>query len=95
MNVTLPDGTVLEGVPDGTTRAELLAKLSANGYDVRRLMTECPRLRVQTRLKACLQRKRYWRGWERRFQTQHAALGKWWGWLTGQMSQSRAGWTQT
>jgi len=39
MNVTLPDGTVLEGVPDGTTRAELLAKLSANGYDVRRLMT--------------------------------------------------------
>ena len=33
MNVTLPDGTVLEGVPDGTTKAQLLQKLKTNGYD--------------------------------------------------------------
>lgn len=34
MNVTLPDGTVLTDIPEGTTKAQLLAKLKANGYDV-------------------------------------------------------------
>ena len=32
MDVTLPDGTVINGVPDGTTKAELTNKLVANGY---------------------------------------------------------------
>lgn len=31
MDVTLPDGTVIHDVPDGTTKAQLSAKLSANG----------------------------------------------------------------
>jgi len=30
MDVQLPDGTLLQGVPDGTTRAQILAKLQAN-----------------------------------------------------------------
>jgi len=34
MDVRLPDGTVIRGVPEGTTKAELTAKLKANGYDV-------------------------------------------------------------
>ena len=33
MDVTLPDGTVVEGVPDGMTKAQLVAKLKSNGYD--------------------------------------------------------------
>lgn len=33
MDVTLPDGTVIQGVPDGTSRAQLVEKLKANGYD--------------------------------------------------------------
>lgn len=33
MDVQLPDGTTLKDVPDGTTKAELIAKLKANGYD--------------------------------------------------------------
>ena len=37
MNVSLPDGTVLRDVPDGTTKAQLRAKLAANGYDVSKL----------------------------------------------------------
>lgn len=32
MNVTLPDGTTIQGVPDGTTQAQLLQKLQANGH---------------------------------------------------------------
>jgi len=32
MDVTLPDGTTIQGVPDGTTKAQLLAKLQANGH---------------------------------------------------------------
>ncbi len=31
MDVTLPDGRVIRGVPDGTTKAQLAAKLKANG----------------------------------------------------------------
>lgn len=34
MDVTLPDGTVVKGVPEGTTKAQLAAKLKANGHDV-------------------------------------------------------------
>lgn len=34
MDVELPDGTVIEGVPEGTTKAQLISKLKAGGYDV-------------------------------------------------------------
>lgn len=34
MDVRLPDGTVLRGVPDGTTKADIVAKLKANGREV-------------------------------------------------------------
>ena len=34
MDVRLPDGTVIKNVPDGTTKADLVAKLQANGYDI-------------------------------------------------------------
>lgn len=34
MDVSLPDGTVVQGVPDGTTRAQLAAKLQAGGHTV-------------------------------------------------------------
>lgn len=37
MDVTLPDGTVVKGVPDNITKAELTAKLAKNGYDVSKL----------------------------------------------------------
>lgn len=31
MNVEMPDGTIIEGVPDGTTRAAVLAKWRGAG----------------------------------------------------------------
>lgn len=34
MDVELPDGTVIEGVPDGTTKADLAARLKRNGMQV-------------------------------------------------------------
>jgi len=34
MDVRLPDGTVIKGVPDGMSKADLTAKLKGNGYDV-------------------------------------------------------------
>jgi hypothetical protein len=34
MDVRLPDGTIIRGVPDGMTREELSAKLRANGYNI-------------------------------------------------------------
>jgi hypothetical protein len=37
MNVELPDGTVINDVPDGISKADLIAKLSANGYDTSKL----------------------------------------------------------
>jgi|GEM_PF-4105386 len=37
MDVELPDGTVIEGVPEGTTKSQLMAKLRASGYDVSKL----------------------------------------------------------
>lgn len=38
MNVRLPDGTVITNVPDNITKAELDAKLSANGYNMTKLV---------------------------------------------------------
>jgi hypothetical protein len=37
MDVRLPDGTVLQNVPEGTTKAQLTEKLRNNGYDVSKL----------------------------------------------------------
>lgn len=37
MDVRLPDGTIINNVPDGTTKAELVDRLARNGYDVSRL----------------------------------------------------------
>lgn len=37
MDVRLPDGTIIQGVPDGMSKAELTAKLAKNGYDVSKL----------------------------------------------------------
>lgn len=34
MNVTLPDGTTIQDVPEGTTKAQLAEKLKANGMNV-------------------------------------------------------------
>lgn len=34
MDVRLPDGTIIQGVPDGTTKADLVAKLKSNGVAV-------------------------------------------------------------
>jgi hypothetical protein len=34
MDVRLPDGTIITGVPEGTTREQLTAKLQANGYAI-------------------------------------------------------------
>lgn len=34
MDVRLPDGTVIKNVPEGTTKAQLVEKLKANGYDI-------------------------------------------------------------
>lgn len=36
MDVVLPNGQTIAGVPDGTTRAQLAAKLQSNGFDVPR-----------------------------------------------------------
>jgi hypothetical protein len=37
MDVRLPDGTIIRNVPDGMSKADLTAKLKANGYDVAQL----------------------------------------------------------
>jgi hypothetical protein len=37
MDVRLPDGTIIKNVPDGMSKADLTAKLSANGYDISKL----------------------------------------------------------
>jgi hypothetical protein len=34
MDVRLPNGDVIQGIPDGTTKAQLVQKLQSNGYDV-------------------------------------------------------------
>ena len=33
MDVRLPDGTIIQNIPDDTSKAELIAKLKSNGYD--------------------------------------------------------------
>ena len=43
MDVRLPDGTLIKGVPDGMSKADLTAKLAANGYDVAKLTPQMPR----------------------------------------------------
>jgi hypothetical protein len=40
VNIELPDGTILEGIPEGTTKPQLIANLKASGYDVRPLMDQ-------------------------------------------------------
>jgi hypothetical protein len=42
MDVQLPDGTIVQGIPDGTSKADLAAKLAANGYDVSGLGMQPP-----------------------------------------------------
>ena len=37
MDVRLPDGTVIQNVPDGMSKADLTAKLQSNGYDITKL----------------------------------------------------------
>lgn len=38
MDVKLPDGTVIQGVPDNITKADLVARLQRNGYDTSQLV---------------------------------------------------------
>lgn len=47
MDVRLPDGTVIQGVPEGTTRAELIEKMRRNGYDVSKLSAQPPDVRSE------------------------------------------------
>ena len=42
MDVRLPDGTVIQGIPDDMSKADLTAKLAANGYDVSKLGASAP-----------------------------------------------------
>ena len=37
MDIQLPDGTLLKGIPEGTTKTQLADKLHLNGYDVTKL----------------------------------------------------------
>lgn len=37
MDIELPDGRVLKGIPEGTTKAQIIAKLKANGHDTSKL----------------------------------------------------------
>src|SRR5690348_5723288 len=39
-DVSLPDGTVITGVPRGTTRDQLIGKLQKHGYDVSSLIRQ-------------------------------------------------------
>lgn len=38
-DIRMPDGTVIQNVPEGLTQAQLLSKLKANGYDTAKLLT--------------------------------------------------------
>lgn len=42
MDVKLPDGTVVQNVPDGISKADLIGKLKANGYDISKLEESAP-----------------------------------------------------
>ncbi len=37
MDVRLPDGTIVRNVPDGMTKADLMSRMAANGYDISKL----------------------------------------------------------
>jgi uncharacterized protein YoaH (UPF0181 family) len=43
MDVRLPDGTVIRGVPEGMSKADLVSKLASNGYDTSSLMPAAPK----------------------------------------------------
>lgn len=47
MDIILPDGTTLRGVPDGMTKAQISEKLKANGYDMSKLEAPAPSAAVQ------------------------------------------------
>ncbi len=42
MDVTLPDGTIISNVPEGISKADLVAKLKANGHDTSWYKEETP-----------------------------------------------------
>lgn len=42
MDVRLPDGTLIQGIPEGTTKEQLTAKLASRGYDVSTLGAGAP-----------------------------------------------------
>lgn len=46
MDVRLPDGTVIQGVPEGMSKADLVAKLKTNGYDTAALEPQGSRARA-------------------------------------------------
>ena len=46
MDVRLPDGTVIAGVPEGTTKAQLAERLERNGYDVAGLVEKPTPLKI-------------------------------------------------
>lgn len=46
MDVRLPDGTIIKNVPDGTTKADLAAKLKANGMTVPSEWLDAPKPEV-------------------------------------------------
>ena len=37
MDVRLPDGTIISNIPDGTSKADIIAKLKSSGYDTSKL----------------------------------------------------------
>jgi hypothetical protein len=37
MDVRLPDGTIISNIPDGTSKADIIAKLKSSGYDTAKL----------------------------------------------------------
>lgn len=45
MDVELPDGTIIEGVPEGTTKTQLVAKLKSSGYDISGLTPDTDKFR--------------------------------------------------
>lgn len=54
MDVRLPDGTVVQNVPDDISRDQLTAKLKANGYDVSKLEPATPDATAGERTKAAI-----------------------------------------
>lgn len=40
INVRMPNGTIIEGVPEGLSRADMTTRLKAGNYDVEKLLTQ-------------------------------------------------------